>query len=158
MPERFTTAFAAGLDRDCRIEVKEAADGDGVTRGRALVAPGNRHLVLARSGAHYLVRVVDGPLVSRHRPSVDVLFQSVARTAERNALGILMTGMGDDGAEGLLAMQRAGAATAAQDEETCVVFGMPREAIRRKAADVIAPLSRIPAMITRWAACGTVAT
>jgi two-component system, chemotaxis family, protein-glutamate methylesterase/glutaminase len=131
MPEKFTAAFAARLDSLCEIAVKEAENNDRVVPGRALIAPGGRHLVLKRSGAQYFVEVVDGPLVNRHRPSVDVMFRSVAKCAGVNALGIIMTGMGDDGAAGLLEMRTAGARTAAQDEESCVVFGMPKEAIKR---------------------------
>lgn len=151
MPELFTKAFADRLDRACRIEVKEAAPGDRVLEGRALVAPGNRHLLLQRSGAHYTVEVKDGPLVARHRPSVDVLFRSAAQAAGPNAVGVIMTGMGDDGAAGLLEMKRAGAATIAQDEASCVVFGMPREAIARGAVDMVEPLDRIPEAILRLA-------
>ena len=154
MPERFTAAFAATLARTCRIEVKEASDGDRIKEGRALIAQGNRHLLVVRSGACYLARVVDGPLVSRHRPSVDVLFQSVARAAGTNAVGVLMTGMGDDGSKGLLAMKEAGAVTAAQDEETSVVFGMPREAIRLKAAEHVLPLGGIAAFVLGRARAG----
>jgi two-component system chemotaxis response regulator CheB len=131
MPEKFTAAFAARLDGLCEITVKEAENKDRVVPGRALIAPGGRHMVLKRSGAQYFVEVVDGPLVNRHRPSVDVMFRSVARSAGVNALGIIMTGMGDDGAAGLLEMRTAGARTVAQDEESCVVFGMPKEAIKR---------------------------
>ncbi len=144
MPEHFTRAFAQRLDRICRIEVKEAASGDRVLEGRALIAPGNHHATLVRSGGHYAVEVIDGPLVSRHRPSVDVLFRSAARAAGPNAIGVIMTGMGDDGADGLLEMRRAGAATIAQDEATCVVFGMPKEAIEREAVDEVVPLPQIP--------------
>ncbi len=149
MPEKFTTAFARRLDSLCQVEVKEAADGDSVLRGRVLIAPGNRHTLLQRSGARYYVSVQDGPLVSRHRPSVDVLFRSAARYAGRNATGILMTGMGDDGAQGLLEMKTAGAHTIAQDEATSVVFGMPREAIERGAADKILPLELLAAQIVQ---------
>jgi two-component system chemotaxis response regulator CheB len=127
--------------------VKEAEDGDQVIAGRALIAPGNRHMLLQRSGARYHVAIKDGPLVSRHRPSVDVLFRSAAQYAGANALGVIMTGMGDDGARGLLEMKMAGAATLAQNEETCVVFGMPKEAIALGAADKIVPLSAIPVEI-----------
>ena len=134
MPEKFTAAFAARLDGLCEITVKEAAHGDRVMPGQALIAPGGRHLLLRRSGAQYHVDVVDGPLVNRHRPSVDVLFRSVAKCAGPNALGIIMTGMGDDGAAGLLEMRHAGAQTLAQDEASCVVFGMPKEAIKRGGA------------------------
>ena len=145
MPERFTAAFAQRLDQVCRIEVKEAAPGDCVVRGRALIAPGNRHLVLRRHKAQYEVDLADGPRVSRHRPSVDVLFRSVAQTAAAHAVGVILTGMGDDGAAGLLEMKRAGAATIAQDERTSVVFGMPKEAIERGAADQVLPLPGIAA-------------
>ncbi|MBI5162946.1 MAG: chemotaxis response regulator protein-glutamate methylesterase [Magnetospirillum sp.] len=149
MPERFTAAFARRLDSLCRVTVKEAVDGDPVLRGQALIAPGNHHLLLCRSGARYYVSVNDGPLVSRHRPSVDVLFRSAAHAAGTNALGIIMTGMGDDGAKGLLEMRQAGAATIAQDEESCVVFGMPKEAIALGAADRVVPLGVIPDEIRR---------
>jgi two-component system, chemotaxis family, protein-glutamate methylesterase/glutaminase len=143
MPELFTRAFADRLDQICPVRVKEATDHDRVIPGRALIAPGNRHTLLVRSGAHYEVEVRDGPLVSRHRPSVDVLFRSVAQAAGANAVGIIMTGMGDDGAAGLLEMKRAGAATIAQDEASCVVFGMPKEAIARGAVDEVVPLARL---------------
>jgi two-component system chemotaxis response regulator CheB len=141
MPERFTAALATRLNSLCAMEVKEAADGDRVIDGRVLIAPGGRHMQLYRSGAQYLVSVRDGPLVNRHKPSVDVLFKSVAQHAGANALGLILTGMGDDGARGLLDMHTAGARTAAQDEASCVVFGMPREAIARGAADDVLPLS-----------------
>jgi two-component system chemotaxis response regulator CheB len=147
MPEVFTRAFADRLDRVCAIQVKEAELGDRVQRGRALVAPGNRHVVLRRMGSEYDVEVVDGPLVSRHRPSVDVLFRSTAQSAGPNALGVIMTGMGSDGADGLLEMHQAGAVTLAQDEASCVVFGMPREAINRGAVDHVVPLERMAASI-----------
>lgn len=153
MPEVFTAAFAQRLNQMCAIEVKEAVDGDRAMPGRALIAPGNRHMHLGRNGAYYTVRIADGPLVSRHRPSVNVLFQSVARVAGVNAVGVIMTGMGDDGAEGMLEMKLAGATNVAQDEESCIVFGMPGEAIRRGAVDHVAPLARLPhltlQMITR---------
>jgi two-component system chemotaxis response regulator CheB len=152
MPEVFTRAFAERLDRSCRIEVKEAADGDRVLEGRALIAPGNRHLLLKRTGGHYAVEVKDGPLVSRHRPSVDVLFRSVAETAGANAVGAILTGMGDDGVAGLLAMRKAGGSTLAQDEASCVVFGMPKEAIDRGAVDEVVGLEQIaPALLRRVA-------
>ena len=151
MPEGFTAAFAQRLNGICRIEVKEAADGDRVVAGRALIAPGNRHTLVRRSGAQYLVEVTDGPLVSRHRPSVDVLFRSAAQAAGAAAIGVLMTGMGDDGARGLLEMKEAGAATLAQDEASCVVFGMPREAIARGAVDEVVPLDRLQAAILKRA-------
>lgn len=147
MPERFTKAFADRLDRFCRIEVKEAQHGDVVSAGRALIAPGNRHMMLTGWGGRYTVAVTDGPLVSRHRPSVDVLFRSVAQTAGANAMGVIMTGMGDDGAQGLLEMRRAGAATIAQDEATCIVFGMPKEAIARGAVEEIVPLPGLSAAV-----------
>jgi two-component system, chemotaxis family, protein-glutamate methylesterase/glutaminase len=149
MPEKFTEAFARRLDGLCEVEVKEAADGDTVLRGRALIAPGNRHMLLQRSGARYYVAVKDGPLVSRHRPSVDVLFRSAAHSVGANGVGIIMTGMGDDGARGLLEMQQVGAATVAQDEASCVVFGMPKEAIALGAADKVLPLDRLAAEIVR---------
>ena len=149
MPERFTASFAERLDGLCRVTVKEAADGDAVLRGHVLIAPGNRHTILKRSGARYYVEVRDGPLVSRHRPSVDVLFRSVARHAGRNAVGILMTGMGDDGAHGLLEMRQAGASTYAQDEATCVVFGMPAEAIKLGGAEHVVALGQIAGAILR---------
>jgi two-component system chemotaxis response regulator CheB len=149
MPEKFTAAFARRLDGLCQVEVKEAEDGDTVLRGRVLIAPGNRHTLLQRSGARYYVSVQDGPLVSRHRPSVDVLFRSAARYAAGNATGIIMTGMGDDGAHGLKEMQTAGALTIAQDEATSVVFGMPREAIELGAADKVLPLQALAAQIVQ---------
>ncbi len=144
MPESFTKAFAKRLNTLCEVDVKEAEDGDTVMRGHVLIAPGGlRHTMLERQGARYVVAVKEGPLVSRHRPSVDVLFRSAARNAGANAVGIIMTGMGDDGARGLLEMKQAGARTIAQDEATSVVFGMPKEAIARGAADRIAPLDAI---------------
>jgi two-component system, chemotaxis family, protein-glutamate methylesterase/glutaminase len=149
MPEVFTRAFAERLDRSCRIEVKEAVDGDRVLEGRALVAPGNRHLLLKRTGGHYVVEVSDGPPVSRHRPSVDVLFRSVARAAGRNAVGAILTGMGGDGALGLLEMRQSGAATLAQDEESSVVFGMPKEAIEVGAVDDVVGLGQMAATLLR---------
>ncbi|NMC59133.1 MAG: chemotaxis response regulator protein-glutamate methylesterase [Candidatus Methanofastidiosa archaeon] len=143
MPENFTKSFANRLDDLCKITVKEAENGDSVIRGRALIAPGNKHMLLRRSGAKYYVEVKDGPLVNRHRPSVDVLFRSTARYAGRNAIGVILTGMGADGAQGLLEMKNAGAKTIAQDEKTCVVFGMPKEAIKINAVDKILPLEDI---------------
>ncbi len=143
MPEKFTAAFAARLDALCRIHVKEAENNDRVMPGCALIAPGGRHMLLKRSGAQYFVEVKDGPLVNRHRPSVDVLFRSVAKAAGGNALGVIMTGMGDDGAAGLLEMRHAGAATLAQDEASCVVYGMPKEAVRRGAVERSVMLERI---------------
>jgi len=149
MPEKFTAAFARRLDGLCQVEVKEAADGDTALRGRVLIAPGDRHMLLQRSGARYYVAVKEGPLVSRHRPSVDVLFRSAARFAGANAVGIIMTGMGDDGARGLLEMKQAGAHTVAQDEATSVVFGMPKEAIARGGVDKILPLDELAAELLR---------
>ncbi|WP_374649755.1 chemotaxis response regulator protein-glutamate methylesterase [Rhizorhabdus sp.] len=143
MPENFTRAFAKRLDGLCEVSVKEAENGDTVMRGHVLIAPGGRHMMLERQGARYLVWVREGPLVSRHRPSVDVLFRSAARCAGSNAVGIIMTGMGDDGARGMLEMKQAGARTFAQDEATSVVFGMPKEAIARNAVDKIVPLGGI---------------
>lgn len=143
MPERFTAAFARRLNDLCEVEIKEAADGDPVLRGHVLIAPGDRHLLLERQGARYHVSVRTGPLVSRHRPSVDVLFRSAARSAGSNAMAVIMTGMGDDGARGMLEMHQAGAYTVAQDEATSVVFGMPKEAIARGGVDRIAPLGQI---------------
>lgn len=143
LPEHFTRDFAARLDTLCRISVKEAENNDQVIRGRALIAPGNRHTLLKENGGTYFVEVKDGPLVSRHRPSVDVLFRSAARYAGKNAVGVIMTGMGDDGAAGMKEMKDAGAATIAQDEATCAVFGMPKEAIAHGGVDVVVPLERI---------------
>lgn len=151
MPEGFTAAFAQRLNGICEVEVKEAADGDWVVPGRALLAPGNFHLKLDRDGARYIVRVVDGPRVSRHKPSVDVLFESVARVAGKNALGAIMTGMGNDGAAGMLSMHKAGAVTLAQDEASCIVFGMPKEAIKAGGVQVITPLDEIPYHIMSYA-------
>ncbi len=147
MPEKFTYAFAERLNGICRVTVKEAANDDTVLRGRALIAPGNKHTMLKRSGARYYVEVKDGPLVCRHRPSVDVLFRSAARYAGKNALGVIMTGMGDDGARGMLEMKDAGAFNIAQNEETCVVFGMPQEAIKRKAVSKVLPLDGIASTV-----------
>lgn len=147
MPEKFTGAFAARLNSICQIEVREAVNGDRVLPGRALIAPGGKHMLLKRSGAIYQVEVVDGPPVSRHKPSVDVLFRSVAKCAGKNALGIIMTGMGDDGAKGMKEMHDMGAKTLAQDEDSCVVYGMPKEAVKLGAVDKILPLSDIPKSI-----------
>lgn len=147
MPEHFTRSFADRLNQLCAIEVKEACDGDTVVPGRALIAPGNFHMLLRRSGASYYVQIKSGPLVCRHRPSVDVLFRSVAKFAGRNAVGVIMTGMGGDGSSGLKEMHDNGAGTIAQDEASCVVFGMPKEAIKRGAADFITPLDLIPQKI-----------
>ncbi len=143
MPEKFTAAFAERLDKLCQIRVMEARHNDRVLPGRALIAPGGRHMLLRRDGAQYYVEVVNGPLVNRHRPSVDVLFRSVARNAGANALGIIMTGMGDDGAAGLLEMRKAGARTVAQDEESCVVYGMPKEAVKRGGVEKTVALKSI---------------
>ncbi|MBI5496350.1 MAG: chemotaxis response regulator protein-glutamate methylesterase [Deltaproteobacteria bacterium] len=151
MPERFTRAFAARLDAECAVTVREAAHLDSVIPGRVLVAPGNRQTRVRRSGANYIVEVVEGPLVSRHRPSVDVLFRSVAESAGANAAGVIMTGMGDDGAAGLLEMHHAGALSLAQDEASCVVFGMPKEAIRRGAVDEVVALDALAARVMAWA-------
>jgi two-component system chemotaxis response regulator CheB len=147
MPEHFTASFAARLNDLCQMEVREAKTGDLVAPGVALLAPGNHHMVLRRSGAQFSVEIKGGPQVHYQRPSVDVLFHSVARQAEANALGVILTGMGADGASGLLAMRQAGAQTLAQNEESCVVFGMPREAIRLGAAQEIASLQNISARI-----------
>ena len=149
MPEGFTAAFAARLHGLSRLEVKEAAEGDRLRPGLVLVAPGNRHTLVRRRGDGYEIELSDGPLVSRHRPSVDVLFRSVAQAAGPAAVGVLMTGMGDDGARGLLEMKVAGAATLAQDEASCVVFGMPREAIARGAVDEVVSLDRLPSAILK---------
>ncbi len=143
MPEHFTASFAKRLDSLCRISVKEAMDNDTVIRGRALIAPGNRHLLLKRSGARYYVEIKEGPLVSRHRPSVDVLFRSAARYAGKNSVGVIMTGMGDDGAKGISEMKEAGAITLAQDEKSCVVFGMPKEAIKLGVIDKVVSLDNM---------------
>ena len=143
MPEKFTAAFAARLDSLCQIQVQEARHNDRVLPGRALIAPGGRHMLLRRSGAQYFVEVIDGPLVNRHRPSVDVLFRSVAKCAGANAMGIIMTGMGDDGAAGLLELRHSGARTLAQDEDSCVVYGMPKEAVKRGAVERTVALDQI---------------
>ncbi len=152
MPEHFTAAFARRLDSICRITVKEAENNDSVVRGRALIAPGNHHALLKRSGARYYVEIKDGPLVSRHRPSVDVLFRSAARYAGKNAVGVIMTGMGDDGARGMKEMYDAGAITIAQDEASCVVYGMPNEAVKLGGVHKSLPLQRIAAEAIRL--CG----
>lgn len=149
MPEEFTARFAQRLDAICRISVKEAEDNDSVIRGQALIAPGNRHLLLKRSGARYFVELRDGPLVSRHRPSVDVLFRSAARYGGRNVVGVIMTGMGDDGAKGMVEMKQAGAFNIAQDEASCIVFGMPAEAIKLHAVDKVLPLNQIAHEVVR---------
>lgn len=149
MPENFTRAFSRRLDSLCRITVKEAENDDTVIRGRALIAPGNYHMLLKRSGARYFVEVKEGPLVSRHRPSVDVLFRSAARYAGKNAVGVIMTGMGDDGAKGMREMKDAGAYTIAQDEATSVVFGMPKEAIKFGGVEKVLPLETISNEVMR---------
>ncbi|MCB4361820.1 protein-glutamate methylesterase/protein-glutamine glutaminase [Quatrionicoccus australiensis] len=150
MPEKFTAMFAARLDSLCQLEIREGKDGDRVRPGLALIAPGGRHMMIKRSGAQYYVEVKDGPLVNRHKPSVDVLFRSVAQVAGKNALGIIMTGMGDDGARGLKEMSESGATTIAEDESTCVVFGMPKEAIKLGGADKVVPLDKIPQEIITY--------
>jgi two-component system, chemotaxis family, protein-glutamate methylesterase/glutaminase len=152
MPEKFTAAFAARLDGLCQVEVREAIDGERLLPGLVLIAPGGRHLMLRRSGAYYYADVTDGPLVNRHKPSVDVLFRSAAKFAGANAIGIIMTGMGDDGARGLLEMREAGATTVAQDEASCVVYGMPKEAVALGGAMSVMPLSRIAQTIVDWGA------
>ncbi len=154
MPEKFTAAFAERLNSLCAVEVREARQGDRIMDGVALIAPGGLHTQVCRSGAHYCLEVADGPAVNRHKPSVDVLFRSVAKAAGPNALGIIMTGMGDDGARGLLAMREAGAHTLAQDEASCVVFGMPKEAIKLGAADAVFPLTQFPVEILNFARQG----
>jgi two-component system, chemotaxis family, protein-glutamate methylesterase/glutaminase len=151
MPAHFTTSFAQRLDTECAMSVKEASDGDRVVPGRVLIAPGGWHMLLCRSGANYYVALKDGPPVCRQRPSVEVLFNSVAKYVGPNAVGAILTGMGDDGATGLLNMRQAGAHTIAQDEQTCVVFGMPKEAIARGGAEEIMPLDRVPERLLRLA-------
>ena len=147
MPEHFTRTFAKRLDSLCKITVKEAENGDSIIRGRALIAPGNYHMLLKRSGARYYIEIKDGPLVSRHRPSVDVLFRSTARYAGKNAVAVIMTGMGDDGAKGMLELRETGAETIAQDEKSCVVFGMPNEAIKLGCVEKVVPLDQIARQI-----------
>jgi len=151
MPEYFTNQFAQRLDQTCRLEVKEATADDRIVSGRALVAPGNHHLQVRRSGALYVAELWDGPRVTRHRPSVDVLFKSAALACGPNAMAVILTGMGDDGSEGMLEMKKAGAFTVAQDQATSVVFGMPKEAIAIGAVEEVLPLERIAAAIMRWA-------
>lgn len=150
MPEQFTAAFAARLDQNCQLNVKEAQSGDRVIPGVALIANGGKHMLLKRSGAQYIVELKDGPPVSRHRPSVDVLFRSVARSAGKNAIGIIMTGMGDDGVAGLLEMKQSGATTYAQDEASCIVYGMPKEAMKRGAVTDEVSLEEIPNLIVEY--------
>ncbi|MEO5935443.1 MAG: chemotaxis protein CheB, partial [Duganella sp.] len=147
MPEKFTAAFARSLDRLCRIAVREARHGDPVLPGTALIAPGGRHMQVRRSGAGYRVEITDSPHINHHRPAVDVLFRSLAQCAGPNALGVIMTGMGDDGARGLRAMRDAGAHTIAQDEASCVVYGMPKQAVKMNAACVVLPLGEIAAAV-----------
>jgi len=154
MPEKFTHAFARRIDSLCPMSVKEAETGDQVVQGRVLIAPGNQHMALRRTGSRYTVEILDGPHVSRHRPSVDVLFRSVAQGAGRNAMGIILTGMGDDGARGLAEMRAAGAYTVAQDEDSSIVFGMPKEAIQRGAAMRVLPLNRMAAEIQTYGSAG----
>lgn len=149
MPANFTTAFAARLNDLCQISVKEAQDNDSVTPGMALLAPGNFHMILRRSGARYYVEVKTGPMVHHQRPAVDILFKSTAKYVGSNAIGVILTGMGSDGAEGLLEMKKAGASTIAQDEKSCVVFGMPKEAIKLGAADKIVALDLIASEIVK---------
>lgn len=151
MPEKFTGQFAERMNALCRVSVREARNNERIIRGQVLIAPGGRHLRLHRSGAQYRVEVFDGPVVNRHKPSVDVLFRAVAQSAGANAAGFLLTGMGDDGARGLKAMCDAGATTFAQDEATSVVFGMPREAIALNAAAEVLPLQAMPEAIMRFA-------
>ena len=154
MPEHFTKSFAERLNTLCQIEVKEAEDNDVVYPGRAIIAPGNRHLLLKRQGARYYVETKEGPLVCRHKPSVDVLFRSAARYSGPNTIGVIMTGMGDDGARGMAEMKDAGSFNIAQDEASCVVFGMPNEAIKRNSVDMVLPLQKIAAEVVRKAANG----
>ena len=154
MPERFTRAFAERLDRTCAMRVKEAADGDPVVEGRAVIAAGDHHLLVHRTGGLYVAEVRQGPLVSQHRPSVDVLFRSVAEAAGPQAVGVIMTGMGEDGAAGLLEMRQRGAATLAQDESSSIVYGMAREAVARGAAGEVLPLDRLAAAALREARAG----
>jgi two-component system chemotaxis response regulator CheB len=150
MPEMFTKTFANRLNEQCKISVKEAEDKDTILRGRALIAPGNKHMMVKRSGAKYYVEVIDGPLVNRHRPAVDVLFRSTAQHAGANAIGIIMTGMGDDGARGMVEMKEAGAMTIAQDEKSSVVFGMPKEAIKHDAVLKILSLEQIAPFVQKY--------
>ncbi|MEA3544684.1 MAG: chemotaxis protein CheB, partial [Thermodesulfobacteriota bacterium] len=144
-----TATFSERLNELCKISVKEAANNDTVVRGRALIAPGNKHTLLKRSGARYYVEIKDGPLVSRHRPSVDVLFRSAARYAGKNCVGVIMTGMGDDGAKGMLEMKEAGSFNIAQDEATSVVYGMPKEAFKLGGVDKVSPLQNIAREVLR---------
>ncbi|RQO73290.1 chemotaxis response regulator protein-glutamate methylesterase [Aquitalea sp. FJL05] len=147
MPEKFTTSFAERLNRLAKVEIREACNGDRLLPGTVLIAPGGKHLLIKRNGAQYQAEVKDGPLVSRHRPSVDVLFRSVAVSAGKNAVGVIMTGMGDDGARGMREMRDNGARTLAQDEESCVVFGMPNEAIQHGGVDEVMSLEKLTVML-----------
>ena len=147
MPEKYTRSFADSLNAQCKMQVREAKDGDSILRGTVLIAPGNKHMYVKRSGARYYVQVKEGPLVNRHRPSVDVLFHSAANYAGKNCTGILLTGMGADGAQGMLEMKKAGAVTIAQDEASSVVFGMPRSAIQTGATDRVLALKDIHQVI-----------
>jgi len=149
MPANFTTAFAERLNNLCQITVREAVDNDSVTAGTALLAPGNYHMILRRSGARYYVEIKTGPMVHHQRPAVDVLFKSTAKYAGANSIGVILTGMGSDGAEGMLEMKKTGAATIAQDEKSCVVFGMPKEAIKLNAVDYVLPIDQIASQIVR---------
>ncbi|MHB8770912.1 MAG: protein-glutamate methylesterase/protein-glutamine glutaminase [Syntrophales bacterium] len=149
MPANFTTAFAERLNNLCQITVREAVDNDSVTAGTALLAPGNYHMILRRSGARYYVEIKTGPMVHHQRPAVDVLFKSTAKYAGANSIGVILTGMGSDGAEGMLEMKKTGAATIAQDERSCVVFGMPKEAIKLNAVDYVLPIDQIASQIVR---------
>ena len=149
MPEKFTKAFSDRLNKLCRIEVKEAEDGDQIVPGRALIAPGNYHMSVKRSGALYFVEVHDGPLISRHRPSVDVLFRSFSKSVGKNGIGMILTGMGDDGAVGMRDMHDSGVVTYAQNEESCIVFGMPKEAIKKGGVSKVVDLKDIPEIITK---------
>ena len=151
MPELFTKQFALRLDQECEVSVKEAEEGDSILRGQVLIAPGNLHLTVKRSGAKYIVQLIDKPLINRHRPSVDVLFQSVARSVGKNAIGVILTGMGTDGAKGMLDMKATGAYTIAQDELSSVVYGMPKEAVKLKAIDKVLGLNQIAKEIVRKA-------
>lgn len=151
MPAGFTKSFADRLNEVCAVQVSEAQGGEVVVPGKVFIAPGNRHMMLSHNGVNYETKLKDGPRVSRHRPSVDVLFQSVAKVAGKNAVGVIMTGMGNDGAQGLLSMKESGAPTIAQDEESCVVFGMPKEAIAKGGADHVLPLDKIPAKFCQLA-------
>jgi two-component system chemotaxis response regulator CheB len=156
MPEKFTASFAERLNNMCEMEVREARHNERVIPGLALIAPGGKHMLLKRSGAYYHVEVIDGPVVNRHCPSVDVLFRSVAKFAGKNALGIIMTGMGDDGARGLKEMHDAGAPTIAEDESSCVVYGMPKEAVKLGAVDKSVALESIAAEILRFGNSGAI--